>query len=181
MLLETGFAGGEWPSEMVTLTPMLCRPLGLDPAEYEDTSAFQVRALKPVRTLIEKISLLHHAATRHGDGGKSDQRIGRHYYDIYKLLEHRPTHTALEDRAHFDLILAGTETISTNFFGAWIARPIDGYATSPAFAPPQGSALRSWLQARYNDAATLMPANTSGRWPSFGDVLKRVSQNADLL
>lgn len=181
VLLETGFAGGDWPSEMVQLTPMLCEPLALDPAAYADTTAFQVRALKPVRTLIEKISLLHHAATRYAGNGSADQRVGRHYYDIYKLLEHKPTRTALHDRAQFGLILAGTETISTRFYNSWTARPRDGYATSPAFAPPHGSDLRNWLQARYNDAATLMPAHTSGRWPSFGEVLKRVNQNAELL
>jgi len=65
VLLETGYAGGEWPSEMVTLTPMLCEPLGLDPSDYEDTVPFDVRALLPMRTLLEKISLLHHVATRY--------------------------------------------------------------------------------------------------------------------
>jgi hypothetical protein len=30
VLLETGFAGGDWPCEMVDLEPMLCEPLDLD-------------------------------------------------------------------------------------------------------------------------------------------------------
>ncbi len=43
VLLESRYAGGEWPSEMVRLTPMLCGPLDLDPSEYEDTAAFDVK------------------------------------------------------------------------------------------------------------------------------------------
>ena len=107
MLLETGYAGGEWPSEMVTLTPMLCEPLGLDPSDYEDTMPFDVRALLPMRTLLDKISLLHHVATHYvQDATVADQRCGRHYYDIYRLLDHTPTRAALEDRGQFERVLS---------------------------------------------------------------------------
>jgi hypothetical protein len=182
VLLETGYAGGEWPSEMVTLTPMLCEPLGLDPSDYEDTMPFDVRALLPMRTLLEKISLLHHVATHYAqDATVADQRCGRHYYDIYRLLDHTPTRTALEDRGQFERVLSEMQVISATHYAGWTERPSDGYASSPAFEPPIDSELRAWLQARYGDAATLMPAKTSGQWPSFGQVLKRINEHARLL
>jgi hypothetical protein len=108
VLLETGFAGGEWPGEMVPLTPILCGPLGIDPAAYEDTAPFHVKALRPFRTLLEKLSLLHHVASAPGPGGVADRRCGRHYYDIYRLLEHQPTLKLLADRPQFQRILAET-------------------------------------------------------------------------
>jgi hypothetical protein len=181
VLLESRYAGGEWPSEMVTLTPMLCDPLNIDPQEYEDTVAFHVKALLPMRTLLEKVALLHHAAATYAPETPSDGRCGRHYYDIYRLLDHGPTLKALEDRGQFTRILSEAQTISTEHYGGWTERPSQGYAHSPAFAPPSGSPVRTWLQARYDDAAELMPAHTSSKWPTFGRVLKRVHEHAGLL
>jgi hypothetical protein len=181
VLLETGYAGGEWPTEMVTISPLL-NVAGIETGEYEDTDPFQIRALKPARTLLEKLSLLHHVATQwEEDGTQADQRFGRHYYDIYRLLDHAPTRTALEDRGEFGRILSEMEVISGRHYGGWTARPDAGYAASLAFAPEPGSELRAWLEAHYGDAAGLLPANVSGSWPSFGRVLKRVEQSADLL
>ncbi len=182
LLFETGYAGGEWPTEMVTLTPILCAPLGLDPSVHEDTAPFDVKALQPVRTLLEKVALLHHVATTYtGDSARSDHRCGRHYYGIYRLLEDGPTRIALADRGLLDRILTDTRDISIAHYGGWSERPDDGYVASPAFAPPADSLLRRWLEARYRDAADLLPAKASGRWPSFGNVLKRVHEHAQLL
>ncbi len=181
VLLETGFAEGDWPSEMVSLTPMLCAPLDLDPEEYEDTAPFRVRALKPVRTLLEKLSLLHHAATRYERDASGDERCGRHYYDVYRLLDHAATRDALADRARFRRIVDEMGSISAAQYGGWSARPDEGYAHSPAFASPRDEPLHAWLEQRYNDAAALLPAQTTGSWPSFTRVLERVEQHARLL
>jgi hypothetical protein len=181
VLLETGFAEGEWPAEMVSLTPMLCEPLELDPDEYEDTAPFQVRALKPMRTLLEKLSLLHRAASCQARDATGDQRCGRHYYDVYRLLDHAATRSALADRARFRRIVDEMGSISAAQYGGWSARPDDGYAHSPAFTAPRSGELHTWLEQRYNDAAELLPARTTGRWPSFVRVLARVKQHTQLL
>jgi hypothetical protein len=181
VLLETGFAGGHWPSEMVEITPILCQPLGIDPAEFEDTAAFSIPALKPARTLLEKLSLLHHVAEAHERAGTPDLRCGRHYYDIYRLLDHAPTRKALENREEFARIMSEMEQISAQHFGVWEPRPDGGYGQSPAFAPTDGSELYGWLAARYRDSAGLLPAKVTGSWPTFGTVLKRVEAYRELL
>jgi Nucleotidyl transferase AbiEii toxin, Type IV TA system len=86
-----------------------------------------------------------------------------------------------EDRGQFERVLSEMQVISATHYAGWTERPSDGYASSPAFEPPIDSELRAWLQARYGDAATLMPAKTSGQWPSFGQVLKRISEHSRLL
>ncbi len=48
-------------------------------------------------------------------------------------------------------------------------------------SPGSDSELREWLEERYRDAAGLLPAKVTGRWPSFGQVLQRVGQHAHLL
>jgi hypothetical protein len=180
VLLETGFAGGNWPSELVEITPILCEPLGIDPAEFEDTASFSVPALKPARTLLEKLSLLHHVAEEHQRSGSADARCGRHYYDVYRLLDHSPTREDLKDRKAFARIISEMEQISAQHFGTWKPRPDGGYGQSPAFAPTDGSDLARWLAARYRDSAGLLPAKVTGSWPSFGKVLKRVEKYREL-
>lgn len=181
VLLETGYAGGEWPTEMVTLSPLM-NVAGIGPGEYADTDPIKIRALKPARTLLEKVSLLHHVATHwEQDATQADERCGRHYYDVYRVLDHGPTRTALEDRGEFGRILSEMEVISGRHYGGWTERPEKGYAASLAFSPEPGSELRAWLEERYGDAAGLLPASVSGAWPSFGQVLKRVEQYASLL
>lgn len=181
VLLETGFAGGDWPGEMVTITPMLCEPLRIDPAQYTDTTAFAIKALRPARTLLAKLSLLHHVASRHGEDGAPDTRCGRHYYDVYRLLDHPPTRAALADRRQFGRILAEMEQISAQHFGGWTPRPGEGYASSPAFASAPQSDLHVWLESRYDEAAEHMPSRMTGRWPTFGQVLARVADRSTLL
>lgn len=181
VLLETGYAGGEWPAEMVTITPLV-NVAGIGPGEYADTDPIKIRALKPARTLLEKVSLLHDVATRWAqDATLADERCGRHYYDVYRLLDHVPTRSALEDRGAFERILSEMQAISATHYGGGTERPADGYALSLAFSAESGSELREWLEERYGDAAGLLPANVSGNWPSFSQVLKRVHQHAGLL
>lgn len=182
VLLETGYAGGEWPAEMVTVTPLLTTALGLNEGEYADTDGFRLRALNPARTLLEKLALLHHIASGWApDGPLADQRCGRHYYDVWCLLDYAPTRTVLADRKQFEQILGDMQHISATHYGGWTDRPEDGFAASPAFFAATGTDLRTWLEGRYRDASELMPSRTKGNWPTFGKVLRRIEHRATLL
>jgi len=180
ILLETGFAGGREPSEMVEIGTMLCTPLNIDPAEFDDTTTFEVRALEPVRTLLEKVCGLHHLASQMlEDPAREVPRCGRHYWDIGRLLGDPMVRKKLRDRDAFVELLADVEQVSVRNFGGSTPRPDGGFARSPAFEPP--AEIRNQLEALYNAASVLMPAVGNGAWPGFGSILKRIGGSTDLL
>lgn len=180
VLLETGFAGGREPSEMVEIGTMLCGPNKIEPGEFEDTTTFQVRALEPVRTLLEKICGLHHFASQMLlNPAKDEPRYGRHYWDVDRLLADADIKAKLGDRKAFSALLADVEQISTQSFGGCTPRPGGGFGDSPAFSPP--AEIRALLEARYDAASVLMPLAGEAKWPSFGTILKRIAGSADLL
>lgn len=180
ILLETGFAGGREPSEMVEIGTMLCAPMDIDPVEFDDTTTFEVRALEPVRTLLEKVCGLHHLASQMlGDPSMEVPRCGRHYWDIDRLLSDPTVQGRLRDRDAFTELLVDVEQVSARNFGGCTPRPEHGFVSGPAFDPP--SAIRSRLEDLYNAANVLMPNVGDGQWPGFGSILKRISRSADLL
>ena len=178
VLLETGYSSGHEPSEVVEITPLL--NVALSPKQrFDDTKPFSVRALDPSRTLVEKLFALHHLATRRlADPRFQADRFGRHYYDIFKLLDHTATKRKLQRRADFSALVAEAERISGEHYGGTTPRPEDGFAASPAFAIPDPR-LRSWLQEEYRSLLSLIPSEAER--PSFGAVLRRIEEQADLL
>lgn len=184
VLLECGYGDGREPSAVVRIKPMLCEPLGIDPAEFADTSMFEMAALAPLRTLLEKVVLLHHVASEVQAGGQKarHERIGRHYHDVDRLLAHNQTLKQLrEDQDDCLKILGHIEEISAKQYGGFTPRPDAGYCSGPAFSPERESDLRSWLEERYDAARGLMPQSTPAKWSSFGTVLGRISKHAELL
>jgi hypothetical protein len=179
VLLETGYAGQPEPAEIVTIAPLVVQAFrdGAVPAN-EDLAPFTIRALQPRCTLIEKMFALHHVATSFLDGNVRDEdRFGRHYYDVYKLLEHDTTLRKLAKREDFDVIVRQTEEMSARHFGGTTPRPQEGFAVSPAFRP-EGD-LREWTEANFNRSLELLPQGAAR--PSFGQVLHRVEEHAELL
>ncbi len=179
VLLETGYAGGREPAEMVSITPLLCGPLAIDPMEFADTRPFDLPALEPVRTLIEKLFALHHVATLYLRGEPLEgERFGRHYYDVFKLLDHPATVRRLQDRDVFHQLVSDVERVSVGSFRGTTPRPDEGFARSPAFSPADGG-MRGWIEEKYQEVAGLLPRTTG--MPSLPQVLRRVGQHAELL
>ncbi|HEX6508053.1 MAG TPA: nucleotidyl transferase AbiEii/AbiGii toxin family protein, partial [Chloroflexota bacterium] len=181
VLLEPGYSEGHEPSEMVTIHPLVAQAPGVNPADYDDTSDFTVRALQPRRTLVEKLFALHHVATQAAAGEFLEVgRFGRHYYDVYKLLDHRATRQLLENhREQFDHLVREVQRVSALHFGGTTARPEGGFATSPAFDQGDNEELRTWLRQQYDQALVLVQPGV--RPPTFREVLRRVQQSAALL
>ncbi len=50
ILFETRIAGGDTPSEMCVIRPLIAGRRGLDPTEFEDLAAIRIRVLDPMRT-----------------------------------------------------------------------------------------------------------------------------------
>lgn len=182
--IDIGIAGGIKPHEKQPIDTLLGRVLaerqGLDITGYDDLSPFYVPVLHPGRTLVEKMLLVHTAAIR---GGQSldalrEFRAGRHYYDIYCLLEHGETCRLLDDRGKFKAVLTDAIAISTDHFDGVEPRPPDGFAASEAFTADDP--LREMLAAEY---VTAMDAFYFGaeQYPGFDAICSRVSGSRDLL
>jgi hypothetical protein len=55
-------------------------------ADYQELAPVQAEVIAPVRTLAEKLALLHHAGEQAAHGNPAAlQQSGRHFYDIYQL------------------------------------------------------------------------------------------------
>jgi predicted nucleotidyltransferase component of viral defense system len=178
--METRIGDGQEPSQMVTVAPTIARWDGVAGGSYADLAPFRVRALEPRRTLIEKLVAVHHAMSRWTPESPPNQRrFGRHYHDIFKLLDHQATLKALEDRVRFGHILRDVELISQEFYDGYTPRPDGGFATSAAFRPPRPSPMRTWLEESYVISLDLL--SPSEPRPGLGQVLQRVDERAALL
>lgn len=181
VLLETRVGRNTEPSEMVNISTLLGKWSEIDPEEHEDLAPVRVRVLEPRRTLIEKLVAVHHSVSTWDRERLSQARFGRHYYDIYHLLDHRPTVAALRgDRDGFATILTDVERICLKEYKGFTPRPDGGYASSLAFNPERGSVLRAWLEESYRISMRLV-APSEVAPPTFEQVLRRVSARAAML
>lgn len=78
--LELGARSDHWPEEKYAITPYAAE---LFPQMFQAPSC-EVNVLEAVRTFWEKATLLHKEAHRAGAAAKNE-RISRHYYDLYML------------------------------------------------------------------------------------------------
>ncbi len=180
VILETGYGDGHEPKEVVQVSPLVGAVPELEGEGYSDIEPFTIGVLEPRRTLIEKLYAVHHAGTLFLEGATTPSRIGRHFYDIYQLLEHDDTIAKLErDRERFGALCVEVERISQARFGGVTPRPSGGFAASPVFTAESGSDLRKWLEERYVEVQELIVKGADT--PSFGSVLKRVEELGGLL
>ena len=136
VLLELGSRGGAQPARQYPYRSLVAEhalTFGEDENTWEEFTPFNVWVLAPERTLLEKIAAVHDAATRIDT--ESLLKHGRHFYDIYQLLNNDRVHDAPQ-RLGPDGIVALVEDINTHSEAAgfsWSPRPEAGYADSPAF------------------------------------------------
>lgn len=135
--LEMGTRGGATPTIACPVRSMLVDALvASNPGAARtalpahDLAAFEVQALHPGRTLVEKLLLLNEHARRL-DVGEIDElpaRHGRHLYDVIQLLGSPLVLEFLADREAFLDAVAHAESISAEHWGATESRPTGGFA-----------------------------------------------------
>ena len=132
VLMELGTRGGALPFRRLFVQPLVAEhaeSAGL-PVDFAEAEPVGLLVLEPVRTLVEKLVLLHAAASR---GDEHRQVItARHYYDIDQLLQNG---AVLEHLAQDPIdIMAREVTQHSQAAGlSATARPPDGFAASPAW------------------------------------------------
>ena len=142
------------------------------PRHCEEIEPVSHLVLDPARTLIEKLVIVHHAAT---EGNPERRRVTvRHYYDIDMLLRSQDVLNSLATQ-RVDLLAREVERHSKAAGMPSIGRPADGFATSPAWTPGQHD-----TEQAYDDIITrLVWPNTQ---PStLEECCQRVHEFADLL
>lgn len=178
--LEMGIRGGTLPGTV--LVPVrsyiaeYVQTEGVD-ADFDDLAPIDADCIAPVRTLAEKLALLHHAATAAAQGNESAlARAGRHYGDIARLLGDADVQMALRTPGSTIAELAvDVDDWSAKAKWSYTPRPEDGYASSVAFSA-DSPAVRVARES-YEDAKALM----WGEVPTFAECLEVVARNASSL
>lgn len=175
VLMELGTRGGALPNRRLPIQSLIAehaQTVDL-PVDFEEAATVNLLVLEPVRTLVEKLVLLHHAAIA-GDAQRRETTV-RHYYDVDRLLR--------DDRVLSDLksspidVLAREVTEHSRAAGLpTVIRPSEGFAASPAWD----------LSATHSGEAAYSTVMDELLWPdapraSFAECCHRVHELADLL
>jgi len=146
-------------------------------ADYDELAPVEVDVIAPVRTLAEKLALLHHAGCLAAQGnGDSLRRAGRHFYDIHQLLQFPDVITALLTAGQtMDVLAADVDAKSAEFGWGHTPRPEDGYASSLVFDPE--GAVRDVAEEAHTMALKLVWSER----PTFDQCLAGVADARDLL
>ena len=132
VLMELGKRGGALPFRRLFVQPLVAEhaeSAGL-PVEFEEAEPIGLLVLEPVRTLVEKLVLLHAAAS----GGDERRKVitARHYYDVDQLLQNR---AVLEHLAQNPIDIMAREVVQHSQAVGLSAstRPSGGFAASRAW------------------------------------------------
>lgn len=140
--LELGARGGTMPTVRRTVTSLLAQH-GPDvdlAVGFAEAAPFTMHVLAPVRTLVEKLMIVHHAAV---EGDEAEQaRLARHYYDIWCLLNDADTVAALSETP-VDVLEREVVTFTAAAELQTTRRPASGFSTSAAFDSAAAKSARS--------------------------------------
>jgi hypothetical protein len=176
VLMEIGTRGGALPQRRLAVQSLVtehAESTGL-PVDFDEAEPVSLLVLEPVRTLVDKLVLLHHAATEGDDVRKA--ATARHYYDVDRLLRNEDVVAQL-DEPPID-VLAREVCEHSRAAGLPTAdRPRGGFATSPAWDPTVAS-VASTAYTNVVVPSLLWPQATRS---TFHECCMRVRDLASLL
>lgn len=143
VLLELGARGGTLPAKTLSIGSLISQygpSLGIE-SSYEEASPFDFRVLEPVRTLVEKLMILHHAAIAGNE--HEHARHARHYYDVWCLLNDEATMKGFLEWP-CDALAREVKTFTEAAGLDTSPRPDEGFGASPAFVTPPKSARQAF-------------------------------------
>lgn len=136
--LEMGSRGGPEPMERHSLRSIVANyaidELGDSEDEWEEFAPFDVNVLGAERTLIEKLSAVHTITSEPSSIRTAPAGWGRHFSDIHELLQSEDVRAKLVDMGRDGVVqlVLDIEQHAVEHF-RFVPRPVDGYASSPAF------------------------------------------------
>ena len=168
VFLEIGSRGGAMPTSTMSIRSLIAEHDSSRIGDVPEADTFEVRVLRPARTLVEKLVLLHTATCDPNPAALV--RGARHYYDIHQLLQRREVRDEINE-VGITILARDVLTYSTAAALPAQPRPLGGFADSAAFTP--GSHL-DFVQADYQSrvlGALLWPRAAR---PSFDACLAAV-------
>ena len=134
VLMELGTRGGALPQRRLAVQSLItehAESIGL-PVDFDEAEPVSILVLEPVRTLVDKLVLLHHAATEGDDARKA--ATARHYYDVDRLLRNDDVLSQLREPP-IDVMAREVCEHSRAADLPTADRPRGGFAASPAWDP----------------------------------------------
>jgi predicted nucleotidyltransferase component of viral defense system len=176
VMMELGTRGGALPQRRLAVQSLItehAESVGL-PVDFDEAAPVSLLVLEPVRTLVDKLVLLHHAATEGDDARRA--ATARHYYDVDRLVRNDDVVAQLGDLP-IDVIAREVCEHSRAAGLPTAERPKEGFAASPAW-DPKSAAVAAGV---YTDL--VLPSLV---WPGaprsvFAECCERVRSSADLL
>lgn len=183
VLLEMGCRGGSYPTSIHALRSMIADyaidVLGEHHDAWDEFGPVNVEALAPERTLLEKLALLHDCAARSSDNSALERlvRVGRHLYDVQRLLTSERVIAALKAFGAGGIaeLCADIDNHSADAGFSRTPRPAGGYGDSPLL--DSSSPCRGPLESGYVQAMALV----YGYQPGFEECIETIRANAALL
>jgi hypothetical protein len=178
--LEMGIRGGILPGtqrrRISSYIADYVAVAGVD-ADYEEFAPVEVDVIAPVRTLAEKLALLHHAGTVAARGNPVPlQRAGRHFYDVHDLLLSPDVVAALSVPGQtMDILATDVDEKSAEFGWDHTPRPGEGYSASIVFEP--SGPVQTVAEDAYRSALSLI----WGDPPTSDQCLARIREAENLL
>jgi Nucleotidyl transferase AbiEii toxin, Type IV TA system len=178
--LEMGIRGGTLPGTkhraISSYIANYIAAVGIE-ADYEELAPVEVDVIAPVRTLAEKLALLHNAGHLAAQATVEPlQRAGRHLYDVHQLLKSQAVTAALSTPGQaMEVLAADVDAKSDEFGWGHTPRPGGGYAASLVFDP--AGAVRNVAEEAYTRALNLV----WGERPTFDQCLARIAEARNLL
>jgi hypothetical protein len=178
--LEMGIRGGTMPgTQFRSITSYIADYImasGIK-ADFEELVPVGIDVIAPVRTLAEKLALLHDAGRQAAQGNsKSVGKAGRHFYDVHQLLKSQDVIAALAIPGQtMDILAADVDAKSDEFGWSYTPRPADGYAASLVFNPV--SDVRDMAEHAYSQALGLVWRERT----TFDQILAAVAEARNLL
>lgn len=187
VLLEMGIRGGTNPSipmPIGSLVGDLLSHNGVRVEDYLDLAEFTLQVLHPGRTLLEKLSIIHVEAGKLESDNDVLPRpnLGRHFYDVHRLLSDPSVVEMLSDRQETLNIVSDIRSVTIEHFYPerpdLEIRPDAGFATSPAF--DKATSVSERFRTGYEE--TMPPLfYGKGSFPAWSAICERVQDASDLI
>lgn len=176
VLIELGTRGGAIPHRRLAVQSLItehAESIGM-PIDFDEADPVSLLVVEPVRTLVDKLVLLHHAASEGDDERKA--ATARHYYDIDRLLRNDDIVAQLA-ASPIDVLAREVAEHSRAAGLPTADRPKGGFAASPAWDPEQSRVAAD----AYHDIVLASLVWPQAARSSFEECCARIHELAHLL